>query len=147
MDGKGTVRPEGDEEEEEVVMTDWEQRARETFGGDDWTCRDRALQLAREMADARAEEIAGWLRLLHHSRPELEGDREQYALLTAAKDIERRYCKKPKTREQVLEEALREIDGLVEVPYPSPQCCLEEYRQAGWEACRGVARRALEWKP
>ena len=136
-------------------MTDWELRARELIGvhwhvGESYEQSMKeansiwcyALQLGNEMADARAEEIA--LRCERVSRepelqyPELTSDNARYAMCKAAQ-IARSFISKkpePKTREQVLEDALREI----EKPSPFEGSWNELLRK------RELALRALEWK-
>jgi hypothetical protein len=98
-----------------------------------------ALQLGREMADARAEEIA---LLLEKEATEVVFDLPAWEVVGAkvyrlAARFARSTITKPKTREQVLEEALREIE---------PLTTNETWQQ---EAIRksDIARRALEWKP
>lgn len=122
---------------------EWESRARELLSRDfDW-CPPKnvhddivkaALKLGREMADARAEEIAreieadsSWC-----PHPWCESAATCLACLTRKTIVERtRKAIKPKTREQVLEEALCEIERMT---LPG-------------EAKHTVARRALEWTP
>jgi len=122
---------------------DWDERAKELYrqetkigtnvvrATDHWVLR-LMLKLGQEMADARAEEIA---RMLDKptDRPweELPHD---YALRAAAR-IARSTIQKPKTREERLEEALREIANSDFDTFDHWQ------RQA---RMRDAARRALE---
>lgn len=98
---------------------------------------EAALKLGQEMADARAEEIAQMIASfsLKDTHAPTRAELAECVLAAAAK-IARSFIAKPKTREQVLEEALREIE---------PLTTNETWQQ---EAIRksDVARRALEWK-
>lgn len=100
-----------------------------------------AMQLGHEMADARAEEIAARFEAC---------DRDcafKFTNYPGAAAIARAFISKPepKNREQVLEEALREVLG--------GGCSCEMYRTVPPmhehnEHCSvEIARRALEWKP
>lgn len=104
----------------------WEKRARELVSAKGKDARnfewvpapavEAMLKLGHEMADARAEEIAA----------RCEG---------VAASIARAFISKPKTREQVLEEALRRIadDAMKDNVFGDGK--------------REIARQALEWKP
>ena len=123
-------------------MTDWEKRARELLVEKrrqhddhvpyaDWPVVEMALQLGREMADERAEEIARRIEISGVSHPT---DKE-WTLTSVwtrcverTADIARSTIQKPKTRERVLEEALREI-----------------HNSHASQFCADIARRALEW--
>lgn len=117
----------------------WEARARELSSVAD------ALRLGREMAqeaaDARAEEIAQALDRFAQRQRDLADENQRACrpiegkvlaatAFTIAAEHARSTITKPKTREQVLEQALRAIaqedDGC-----PNGE----------------IARRALEWKP
>lgn len=130
---------------------DWERRARELCeehnvdrGMDD--PEEAMLQLAREMADARAEEVANAIRYVHDEgcKGTSGNDHLRYGLLRAY-DIARSFISKKKTREEVLEEALQAIARRSVVGDP-------HLRPAEWvlprdERAAAIALRALEWKP
>lgn len=119
----------------------WEKRARELIVGPDipspgYTVeytRQMALQLGREMADARAEEIAKAI----EASPRPYDFRWQFERFKAL-DIARSFLSKPKTREQVLEEALRYYAG----KHLNAGNIFAEETSPG-----EVARRALDWRP
>lgn len=81
----------------------------------------------REAADARAEEIAREIALRVPDGTIAPYNSRECGLIEA-KAIARSFITKPKTREQVLEEALRSISALI-------------------PDARPTAQRALEWKP
>lgn len=115
--------------------TDWAARAREVLVLNRNGYLEAALQIGSEMADARAREIAQkleWARDHSTFSPDAHGDGWRGGLGDAA-GIARSTIMQPKTREQVLEEALREIAGSNEAAGAQHPC--------------SVARRALEWKP
>jgi hypothetical protein len=132
---------------EAVSGIDWEKRARELAENEHESsafCElyaQEMLRFAREMADARAEEIAERLDALGHEPaaqfPELARDDCRYALYKAAQ-VARLFISKPQTREQVLEEALLRIQRHViadaEVPGEA-------------ETVGDIATDALDWKP
>jgi len=92
-------------------------------------------ECCRKAADARAEEIAWNIqKRLLPSGYSIEAACAWYLGTNAAADIARATITKPKTREQVLEEALREIQAGA-----NPDKMHESYLGE-------VARRALEWK-
>ncbi len=122
-------------------MTDWEKRARELLPntcpphGCDGTCkphttesaRAAAIQLAAEMADERTREIARRLEDGHD--------------LPVSASIARSFISKPKMREDVLEEALRECSKMCSCAYGTGSVHQHHERCA-----LSIARRALEWK-
>lgn len=117
-------------------MTDWKKRARELFFDMDALViggPDAILQLGQEMADARAEEIAR--AVLEYKLMGCLTCPHQAASADAAR-IARSFISKKKTREEVLEEALKEISSLpcnyANPPEPRSVC---------------IAKRALDWKP
>jgi hypothetical protein len=139
-------------------VTDWEKRVQELFGPErieefnggpmtDW--RKKALQLGREMADERAEEIA---RLAEKSATDESfaagagsPDRGREYGYRVAATFARSFIYKKRTREEVLEDALRKkvledalrkIEGLG--PYSVP---FDDSTTP-----KGIAKRALEWK-
>lgn len=117
-------------------MTDWEKRARaedmfptlsrdqNVIGSVDvW--RDRALRLGREMADARAEEIAKAIERWPSYLPT-----QDFASLA------RSFTSKPKTREAALEDAVVQLRKLSISDIQHDLTLVER-----------ITRRALEWQP
>lgn len=114
------------------------------LGGIEDSWRKRIVKARAEAADERAEEIA--------KACEQSVDNQQRASagwsmeeaewrqgLRQGASIARSTIQKPKTREQVLEEALREIDDFGKERTAAALASMKNPYE--------IARRALEWKP
>jgi hypothetical protein len=133
--------------------SEWEARARELLPGPPFHTAEKArkamLQLGREMAEeAGAEASLYWAKHVQAMAADMDSLRDErdaaadaraeeiaqacYHISEACAEIARSFISQPKTREQVLEEALSAIragtDDAGTPPYE-------------------IARRALEWKP
>ena len=122
-------------------MTNWEERAKELLFNvcEGPVCNSFVppvmVKLGREMSDARAEEIAVKCETFRddHLRAVARGSKLSDGLVMGLERgafLARLSIAKPKTREQVLEEALKEIRRLTALGDAA-----------------GIARRALEWRP
>ena len=97
------------------------------------------LQLGREASDARVEEIARHAESYINAQPYASDDtrRECAGVARSIAAFARSRIQKPKTREQVLEEALRKVANLPPYSIPFDESTTPQ----------SIARNALERKP
>lgn len=132
-------------------MTDWEKRARELLGTgvSGWDALVKsALQLGAEMADERERRVLSDAEILERARdiycsgdPMRTNPLVESCLMLRINDL-----RKPKTREQILEEALREIgsSGNGCSCRAGDSANMDEHTvRCSWR----IARRALEQRP
>lgn len=139
-----------------MTSIDWEKRARELVPcciHGSLNSIDGALQLGREMADARAEEIAKQCDDREDNipgkvppvgaterQPYFEGSRHAWR---AAASLARSTISKPKTREQVLEDALLKTAVTCNCSQRGASIGSVHLVDCPYE----IKRRALEWAP